>query len=147
MDESYNRKWRFLSAYTAQKMRLRRLQRQREEYIVLRGKANALGTVIQQGRTSDTTCDAALQMLDNADKIERRIAEICETLAAITEYIESAPVTETEKLILTCRFIQNLHPAKICIEIGDDESTYAAMQKRIKRIVRKMPEPKTKKRL
>lgn len=147
MDESYNRKWRFLSAYTAQKMRLRRLQRQREEYIVLRGKANALGTVIQQGRTSDMTCDAALQMLDNADKIERRIAEICDTLAAITEYIESAPVTETEKLILTCRFIQNLHPSKICIEIGDDESTYAAMQKRIKRIVRKMPEPKTKKRL
>ena len=146
MDESYSRKWRFLSSYTAQKMRLRRLQHQREEYIILRGKANDLGTVIQQGKTSDLTGDSALQMLDNMDKIERKIAEIYETLAAITDYIDVAPITETEKMILQCRFIHNMRSERICIEIGEDACAKATMQKRIKRIVRKMPEPKTKRR-
>lgn len=142
MDESYTRKWRFLSSYTSQKMRLRRLQRQRQEYIALRGKANDLGTVIQQGQTSDPTKDSALMLMDNADKIARKIEEVFAILAKITVYIDTSPITETEKLILQCRFIGNMRSEKICEEIGEDACARATMQKRIKRIVRKMPEPK-----
>ena len=147
MEESYNRKWRYLSSYTEQKRKLRRLRRQREEYLVLRGKTNDLGTVIQAGHTSDVTAESAMYMFDNMDKIERKIREVYESLAAIADYIERSPITETEKLILTCRFIRSMKPEDICEEIDEDACARAAMQKRIKRIVKKLPEPKSKKRL
>lgn len=145
MEESFNRKWAFLNSYSTQRTRLRRLLWQREELMALRGKTNELGTIVQTGRTSDVTCDSAIKMLDNAEKIESQITAIYELLTLVTEYIEFAPITETEKLILTCRFIKNMHVRDICEEVGQ-ECANGAMHKRIRRIVRKLPEPNTKKR-
>ena len=140
-DAAYNRKWAYLQSYCTQRTKLKRLLWQREELISLRGKTNDLGTVIQSGRTSDTTSESVIRLLDNADKIEQKIAEIYSLLGAITQYIEDAPITETEKLILTCRFIRGMKSSDICVEVGH-EGANGAMHKRIRRIVRKMPEPK-----
>lgn len=144
MDESYNRKWQYLQSYGTQRTRLKRLLWQREELIALRGKTNDLGTVIQTGHTSDMTCDSALKLLDNTDKIEQKIAEIFSLLASITQYIDESPITEIEKLILTCRFIKGMKSSEISAEVGY-EGANGAMHKRIRRIVRKLPEPTIKK--
>lgn len=140
-DASYNRKWAYLQSYSTQRTRLKRLMRLREELISLRGKTNDLGAVIQSGKTSDPTSESAIRLIENGDRIEQKIAEIYALLASITQYIEDAPITETEKLILTCKFIRCMKSVDICIEVGHDGAS-GAMHKRIRRIVRKMPEPK-----
>lgn len=142
MDDGYSRKWKFLSSYAAQKMKLRRLRQQREEYIVLRGKGNDLGTTIQQGMTADTTGDAAVKMIENIDRTNEKIRDVYKALAAVTDYIERAPICETDKLILICKFIRGMQPERICEELEEPFCGRAAMRKRIKRIVAKLPEIK-----
>lgn len=146
MDESYGSKWRYLCSYSSLKMKLRRLEHQRRECIALRGKTSELGTVVQSGKTSDPTSDIATRLLENIDKATAKMRDIYAALSAISDYIENAPISETEKLILTCKFIRCLKPSAIYDEINESDCGVPAMRKRIKRIICKMPEP-TKKRL
>ena len=137
-----SRKWKYLSSYRDNKMRLHRLLQQRDEYIFLRGKANNLGTTITRGQPSDETGEAATRLLDSVDRISFKIDECCKRLSGIIAYIECAPVTETEKTILNSRFVKSLSAEEICREIGEPYRGRGAMRKRIKRIVDKLPEIK-----
>ena len=140
-NEAYNEKWRYLSSYAQHKMRLCRLLQQREEYSVLRGKANNLGTTITRGQTSDETGEMATALIDSIDRINYKISECYRILAEIIGYIEHAQLTEKEKLILTSRFVAQMSSEQIAQEIGESYRGRAAMRKRIRRIVDKLPEP------
>lgn len=146
MDVMYNdrfdAKWMYLSSYAQHKMRLCRLLQQREEYSVLRGKANNLGTTVTRGQTSDETGDMASALLDSIDRINYKIAECYRALAEIIGYIEHAQLTEKEKLILTSRFVAQMSSEQIAQEIGEAYRGRAAMRKRIRRIVDKLPDRK-----
>lgn len=146
MEERFNeqqaRKWRYLSSYKDNKMRLHRLIQQRDEYLFLRGKANNLGTTITRGQVSDETGEAATRILDTIDRINFKIDECCKRLSEIILYIELADITETEKTILNSRFVKNLTAEEICREIDEPFRGRGAMRKRIRRIVDKLPEIK-----
>lgn len=141
-DKRNDAKWRFLLSYTSHKMKLRRLRQQREEYLVLRGNTNTLGTPIQRGKTSDTTADIAVQILSTVDRIDRKIEEVYQAMSDITEYIETATIPEVDKLILTCRFVRGMSAERIYAEIDEESRGRAAMRKRINRIIDRLPEPK-----
>lgn len=138
----FNRKRNYLLSYRQQKMRLRRLKQQREEYLYLRGKANNLGTTITRGQTSDETGEAATRILDIVDRIDFKIDECYKALSEILAYIERSDTTEKEKLILTCRFVKDMSAEQIALEIEEPYRGRGAMRKRIKRIVDKLPEIK-----
>lgn len=139
MEEQYNRKWRYLSSYAQHKMRLRRLLQQRDEYAVLRGKASNLGTTITRGSTSDETGEIAASLLDSIERINVKIDDCCKLLSAIILYIEHADITETDKLILTSRFVKQMNSEQIYAEIDEPYRGRAAARKRIRRIVEKLP--------
>ena len=139
-NEAYNEKWRYLSSYAQHKMRLCRLLQQRDEYATLRGKANNLGTTITRGQTSDETGEMATAILDSIDRINYKITECYRMLADIISYIEKSALTEKEKLILTSRFVAQMSCEQIAQEIGEQYRGRAAMRKRIRRIVDKLPD-------
>lgn len=142
MEDAYSRKYKFLSSYTAQKMKLRRLRQQREEILGLHVNRSDLGTSVQSGSTSDATGDAVVKLAESVEKIDRKIGDVYKALSAVTGYIERAPISETDKLILYCKFVRGLSPMRICEEIGCEYNGRAAMRKRITRIIYKLPEIK-----
>lgn len=138
----YQRKMDYLLGYARDKAMLRRLQEQREEYASLRSKANALGTVVQSGKTSDTTADTAIKIMDIISKLDYRIGDSVNKLTEVIRYIEHSDVSETDKLILICKFVRGLHAEEIAELTGEAYHGRAAFRKRIRRIVEKLPEIK-----